>query len=80
MALHTRYDLMIPSNFNDTENYLQVSLGRCFQIKEELRRNFNELLTNQGDIAQKRNPIGFNANCDAEKQKESGEEKKSENN
>ena len=80
MALHTRYDLMIPSNFNDTENYLQVSLGRCFQIKEELRRNFNELLINQGDTAQKRNPIGFNANCDAEKQKESGEEKKSENN
>ncbi len=80
VALHTRYDLMIPSNFNDTENYLQVSLGRCFQIKEELRRNFNELLINQGDTAQKRNPIGFNANCDTEKQKESGEEKKSENN
>lgn len=80
MALHTRYDLMIPSNFNDTENYLQVSLGRCFQIKEELRRNFNELLTNQGDTAQKRNPIGFNANCDTKKQKESGEEKRSENN
>ncbi len=80
VALHTRYDLMISSDFDDTENYLTISLARCFQIKEQLRQKFNELLTTQRDASKKRNSIGFNTNCDAENQKESGEEKKSENN